>query len=346
VGGDVTKPLVLAFYLPQYHPEPLNDTHWGPGFSEWTSLAASRYRRHLRLPGELGFYDLRLHETRAAQAELARSHGVDGFCYWHYWFEGRRALDRVFDEVRASGEPDFPFCLGWANESWTGTWVGRSRRVIIEQTYSEDDHREHMQHLCTAFADPRYLRIDGRPLLYVYRPLSVPEPRRWRGIWDEVARSAGEARPFLVGEVRSDRSAGSLLDAGVLDAVTVVSWDHAFGRLQRFRRRLRAWPMSLPYERAARRLSLDFAAVPKALPTVLTGWNNTPRYGRRGVVLTDYTPEAFGRVLDVALADFNGPVLFLKSWNEWAEGNALEPDREHGRGHLEALADRVRARRA
>src|SRR3954467_6790017 len=171
---------LISFYLPQFHPIPENDEWWGRGFTEWTNTARATplFRGHYQphVPADLGFYDLRLPELRAAQAKLAREHGVEGFCYYHYWFAGRRILERPFDEVLASGQPDFPFCLNWANQTWTGNWHGAPNRVLIEQTYpGMDDHCRHFDALLPAFADQRCMKVDGRPLFVVYRPRELPE---------------------------------------------------------------------------------------------------------------------------------------------------------------------------
>src|SRR6185295_19133327 len=175
-------PRVLAFYLPQFHPIPENDRWWGPGFTEWTNVTRARplFRGHYqpRLPADLGFYDLRLPEVREAQASLAREYGLDAFCYYHYWFNGRRLLNRPFDEVLESGRPDFPFCLCWANEHWTRKWDGRDDDTLMRQEHSLKDDRAHIEHLLRAFADPRYVKINGRPLFLVYRTELLPEPLR------------------------------------------------------------------------------------------------------------------------------------------------------------------------
>ena len=158
----------IAFYLPQFHPIPENDAWWGKGFTEWTNVAKARplFRGHYQphLPADLGFYDLRLPETREAQAELAREHGISGFCYYHYWFHGRRLLERPFQEVLESGRPKFPFCLCWANEPWSRRWLGEEQDILIAQTYSREDDEAHSEYLSSVFSDERYITVGNRPV--------------------------------------------------------------------------------------------------------------------------------------------------------------------------------------
>jgi len=207
--ADLASLRPLAIYLPQFHPTPENDEWWGPGFTEWTNVARGRplFRGHYQphIPADLGFCDLRVPETRLAQAELARKHGIFGFCYYHYWFNGRRLLDRPFREVLASGEPDFPFCLCWANEDWTRAWDGHTGVRLMVQHYSEDDDRAHVRSLLPAFADPRYVRIDGE---------ATVGPARTRGqvvVVDAVPRNPGgkpqrrRLREMAAGQGRGDR---------------------------------------------------------------------------------------------------------------------------------------------
>ena len=194
---------LIAFYLPQFHPIPENDTWWGRGFTEWTNVCQAKplFREHYqpRLPADMGFYDLRVPETRAAQAELAREHGIEGFCYWHYWFQGRRLLWRPFNDVLQSGEPDFPFCLAWANESWSRRWLGEEEDVLAAQTYSDDDDVHHIQWLLQAFADRRHITVNGRPLFLIYRPRHLPDPQRTTDVFRTECVKAGLPEPFLVG---------------------------------------------------------------------------------------------------------------------------------------------------
>ncbi len=193
--GERTSPRVLAFYLPQFHPIPENDEWWGAGFTEWRNVVRARplFRGHHQphLPGELGFYDLRVPEVRQAQADLARAFGVDGFVYYHYWFGGRRLLERPFQEVLERGEPDLPFALCWANENWTRAWDGGGDQVLVRQHHGEEEDLRHLRALAPALADSRYVRIDGRPLLLVYRATLLPDPKRTTDTWRAEAARLG-----------------------------------------------------------------------------------------------------------------------------------------------------------
>src|SRR2546422_3290767 len=186
---------VVAFYLPQFHPIPENDQVWGKGFTEWSNVVKTRplfpghYQPHL--PADLGFYDLRLPEVREAQAGLAHAYGVSGFCYYHYWFNGRRLLHRPFDEVLRSGSPNFQFCLCWANENWTRRWDGGDHNVFVAQKHSLEDDERHIDHLISAFSDKRYIKIHGRPLLLVYRTGQLPAPAETAALWRRRVEAAG-----------------------------------------------------------------------------------------------------------------------------------------------------------
>ncbi len=185
----------IAFYLPQYHPIPENDLWWGNGFTEWTNVVKAKpffnghYQPHV--PGELGYYDLRLPEVRQRQADLARENGIYGFCYYHYWFNGRRILERPFQEVFESGKPDFPFMLCWANENWTRVWDGDEKEILLKQEYDLEDDRRHIQSLIPYFKDPRYIRIQNKPVFAVYKSSLLPLPAKTIEIWREEAANAG-----------------------------------------------------------------------------------------------------------------------------------------------------------
>ncbi|PKW27179.1 glycoside hydrolase family 99-like domain-containing protein [Phycicoccus duodecadis] len=346
----------LAFYLPQFHPILENDEWWGPGFTEWVNVSQARPlfpgHRQPHVPGALGYYDLRLAETRAAQAALAGAHGIDGFVYYHYWFSGRRLLNRPFDEVRSSGEPDFPFALCWANESWTRTWDGRSNDVLVEQRY--DDDREHARWLTEAFADRRYIRVDGKPLFLIYRASQLPDAHRTTDILREEAAAAGIGEIYLV---RVESFTDERSDPRVLgfDAAAEFAPDWKVlgggltGKVRSGLRRLahtgreRPWQVH-DYASVATRMQAKPSVPYPRFPCVTPRWDNTARKGRKGVALVNDTPELYRRWVEwAARAAPTTPggdsLVFVNAWNEWAEGAHLEPDRERGPVFLEAHRD-------
>jgi lipopolysaccharide biosynthesis protein len=354
VIGRAPNARAIAFYLPQFHPVPENDGWWGPGFTEWTNTARARplFRGHKQpdLPADLGFYDLRLPESRAAQAELAQQYGIEAFCYWHYWFgNGRQILERPFTEVLRSGAPPLSFCLGWANQSWTGIWHGARNKILIEQRYPGPlDDDAHFDAVLDAFRDERYLRVDGRPVFYVFCPHELPDAAAFVDRWQARARRAGLEGLYLVAEV-SDLLGGGPTYQGVaadgFDAGAYVRLpvDRSAGEvmLMRIRRKFRGGLETYRY-------SPTPVALPKGLeprfhqPVVYPNWDNTPRSGRKGLALTGSSPEKFGPHVRAAvqrLADRppSERLLWIKSWNEWAEGNHLEPDLAHGHGWLQAV---------
>ena len=304
---------VLALYLPQFHPVPENDEWWGGGFTEWTNVTRARRlfpgHRQPDLPGELGFTDLRLPEVRAAQAALARAHGVEAFCYWHYWFGGRRLLERPFTEVLESGEPDFPFCLGWANESWTGIWHGAHDRVLVEQTYpGPDDGRAHGAALLPAFHAPRYVRVDGKPFFLVYRPELLPDAAAWADRWRTLAEEGGLPGLHLVGQTRGRwRPADHGFDAALTGAMPARDQRRAAeGRhLDWFATVATAKAPFLPSIYSYPKWSPWFPWLLDAgerYPVVVPNWDNTPRSGRRGYVFVGATPDRFGTQVERAVA--------------------------------------------
>lgn len=348
----------VAFYLPQFHPVPENDEWWGPGFTEWTNTARARPlfpgHRQPDLPADLGFYDLRLPQVREAQAELALKYGVEAFCYWHYWFgDGRQILQMPLQEVLLTGQPAISFCLGWANQTWTGTWHGASDRILIEQRYpGPDDERAHFHTLVSAFHDERYLRVDGRPVFYVFRPEELPDARGFVDRWQAMARTVGLNGLYLVAEVSDLLGAGPKytrvaedgFDAGVYVRIP-AQVDRWTTSCMRAGRKLMRWPERYPYGTLP-------APLPTGLdqrihqPSVYPNWDNTPRCGRRGLVLTGSEPERFRPHVRTAvdqLADRpeQQRLLWVKSWNEWAEGNHLEPDLRHGHSWLRVLHEEL-----
>jgi hypothetical protein len=370
---------VLAFYLPQFHPIPENDEWWGPGFTEWTNVAKARplYRNHWqpRLPADLGFYDLRLPESREHQAVLAREAGVEGFCYWHYWFGGgRRILERPFTEVLTTGKPDFPFCLAWANQSWIGIWHGNPGSVLMKQEYpGPRDEIAHFNLCLPAFRDRRYVCVDGKPVFVLFAPHDMEPPSAFIEHWRELAHRAGLPDLYFVAisnryKAGIDKYRNPLLDA--FDAITQLSpQDHletlptrglpylwqkfkernfgaAFSKLTNNRFRL---PLRFEYRAVVEAALNDMPDTPRFLPCVMPGWDNTPRSGSRGVVYENANPELFEQFLVKAITKVKDRppqqrIIFLKAWNEWAEGNYVEPDTRYGHAYLDAIRAQILTR--
>jgi glycosyltransferase involved in cell wall biosynthesis len=341
---------LIAFFLPQFHPIPENDAWWGHGFTEWTNVMRARplfpghHQPHM--PADLGFYDLRLAETREKQAELARAHGLHGFCYYHYWFSGKMLLERPFNDVLHSGRPDLPFCLCWANEPWSRRWDGRPREILQPQAYSLDDDRRHIQWLMPALADPRAITIEGKPVFIVYQARELPHPARTVDIWRHAVERAGLKGLYLLA-VETAWDAG--WDATSVGFDAKVLFQPQFSTI----RGVSQLPVSVAglavydYAAAWPILAKRQAASYRRYSTVFPSWDNTARKGTGGVALHQATPAAYEAWLrqEIAAARREPPehqVVFINAWNEWAEGCHLEPDTRHGRGFLEATARAVR----
>lgn len=353
----MTAPRIIAYYLPQFHPIAENDGWWGGGFTEWTHVAAARplFAGHVqpRLPAELGFYDLRLPQVRASQANLARHYGVYGFCYWHYWFAGRRLLERPLEAVLSEREPEFPFMIGWANESWSGVWIGKPGELLLEQTYpGRADDIAHFETLLPFLEDPRYIRIGGLPAVLIYRSRQIPHLASFVETWRERARRHGLGGIWFIDYEEDARSHAG---AGAMDATATLRTPWMTHR----RRRVGAdeGPRTLDHGEFcdAVRTFIEAGSANGArrirYPTVVPRWDDTPRVQRRGTVLTAETAHGFARQLRAATravrhARPEDRIIFVKSWNEWAEGNYLEPDRVSGHEFLLTLAEHTSGHRA
>jgi len=356
----------IALYLPQYHPIPENDSWWGEGFTEWTNVskARPRFSRHFQphVPADLGFYDLRLPEARQAQADLAREYGIYGFCYYSYWFNGKRLLSRPFDETLASGQPDFPFCLCWANENWTRIWDGLDKDILMEQSYSEEDDRQHIRWLANAFRDKRYIKVGDRPLFLVYRARSIPDPVKTTSIWRDEARKLGFRELYLcrVESFAEEHECPACLgfDASVefqpdWSSFPTLTMPLRRGRMWQY---LTRWGLSseayqqndvYSYKRVAELMRRRDLPPYKRFPCVTPGWDNSSRRKRGAIILKGSTPKLYRRWLEATLARFEpyGPgenLMFINAWNEWGEGSHLEPDKRWGRAYLEATRSALR----
>lgn len=355
-------PRIIAFYLPQFHPIQENDKFWGRGFTEWTNTAKAKkyfpghYQPHV--PADLGFYDLRLPASRLAQAELAKQYKVDGFCYYHYWFgNGRQVLEKPLDEVVLSGEPNYPFCICWANETWSGVWHGAENMTLIEQNYPGlSDHAAHFDSLLSKFKDDRYMKIDGKPIMVIYRPLNLPTPLETIALWRKMAFQAGLPGLFFIGmhnPANPIQPEDIGFDASIYDSNVKLrdwgSWKNPVKLFKNYFFRKAGIPTIKSFKLAIKKILPEALALSR-YPSVIHAWDNTPRSGVRGLVLTGSSPANFSQALKKAFdLTRNKPypegarLIFLKSWNEWAEGNHLEPDLKYGHAYLAALRDAVLA---
>ena len=339
----------IAIYLPQFHPIPENDAWWGAGFTEWTNVRKARpnFKCHVQpqQPGELGYYDLRDANVRERQANLASEHGIDAFCYYYYWFGGRRLLHRPLDEVLSSGAPDFPFCVCWANENWTRTWDGQESHVLIKQSHSPEDDVAFIESLFAAFRDRRYVRVRGKPMLLVYKVGLLPDIRKTAHRWRKHCRQHGIGEIYLACVHNSANPAMNIdptsigFDAAVEfppsgKGVTAPAPETMLN--PNFRGRFYS------YAETAANFMRTPAPPYTLLRTVMPAWDNTARRQDEGHIFLGASPHAYSEWLNAAadwtarLRSGDERLLFINAWNEWAEGNHLEPDLQHGHAYLEA----------
>lgn len=373
---------VIAFYLPQFHPIPENDKWWGKGFTEWTNVGKAKplFKGHYqpRVPADLGYYDLRMSEIREAQANLAKNAGIEGFCYWHYWFgDGKQLLERPFQEVLESGRPDFPFCLGWANETWTNkSWEEGTRKmklsVLMEQKYGEKDYVKHFNYVLPAFKDRRYIRVDGCPLFVIFKPLSIPNVNKFIELWIKLAQENGLKGIHFVGiqqnmDLIEDLKEHSVFDVTNLSAqryseILQLGFSAVNSRGYWRAEYLSRSKLELGYRQIMQKIfkyqtivkckqtSINrFLYVPEdswenVYPTLMPQWDRSPRSGKKAHIYIESSPIVFREQINRALTLIDRKsdehkILFLQSWNEWAEGNYVEPDLKYGHGFLDVLRD-------
>lgn len=356
------KVRIIALYLPQYHPFPENDEWWGKGFTEWTNVARAiklfpgHYQPHI--PADLGFYDLRLAEVREAQASLAREAGIEGFCYYEYWFgNGKRLMQRPFDEVVASGKPDFPFCLAWANHSWyKKLWNPNDKgkdKLLIKQEYGgEKDYTEHFLTLLPAFKDKRYIRVNGKLLYFIYDSIGFEDANNFMETWRQLAKENGLGDFFFVATDYNSEHREMLLSKG-FDAIHNVDYMNIYHKCSLFKKALltigRKYlhiPMIYRYEDAIKYMLHPDCSRRDVIPVITPNWDHTPRSGARGTVMTNAMPKYFKQLAMRAIEMVKDKpeeerLIVVKSWNEWGEGNHMEPDLKYGHGYIEALAEAI-----
>jgi lipopolysaccharide biosynthesis protein len=357
----VRTPKVLAFVLPQFHRIPENDQWWGDGFTEWTNVRKARplYPRHVqpRVPAEGRYYDLLDPAVHDWQAALARQYGLHGFCYYHYWFSGKQLLEKPVELLLHRGQPDLPFCLAWANEPWTRAWDGGERHVLMPQSYGgESEWRRHFEYLLSAFRDPRYIRVDGKPMFLIYRSANIDECGPMLASWRRLAERAGLPGLHVVSMLTAfaPDSRTELFDA-FAEFEPVYTFTHRrpywLRKRERWIKRLTqaSWRV---FGRAGRPPnSYDYASIWRAIaardppartyPGAFVDWDNTPRRGlERGMVMRNFNGEAFNAGFRAQLRKARhagAEFVFINAWNEWAEGAYMEPDEARGRFFLESV---------
>lgn len=358
---SIRKARVFAFYLPQFHPIKENDEWWGKGFTEWTNVGKAKplFKGHYqpRVPADLGYYDLRLPEVREAQAELARNAGIESFMYWHYWFgNGRRILERPFNEVLKSGKPDFPFCLGWANHSWSNhTWISDKQwdmKVLIEQTYpGVKDYESHFYAILDAFHDKRYTRIDNKPVFLVYNPLGIPNPKIFTDLWNELAIQNGFAGIHFIGHCAKVKDYSTILNNG-FNAINSMGHSNSQeilkGKFQYItQKRINRFFGGILLQRTEYKDIIKYFYTEEdkwlnVYPSIIPQYDRSARGGKYAEIFTNSTPELFKEHVKNALdiiseKPYEHKLIFLRSWNEWAEGNYIEPDLKYRTQYLDVL---------
>ncbi len=350
-AGKALRAKAIAFYLTQFHAFPENDEWWGKGFTEWTNVARGlpRFEGHYqpRVPRDLGFYNLEQEGVLERQIELARAAGIHGFSYYYYWFDGKRLLEKPLERFLGDPSIDFPFCLMWANENWTRRWDGQEEELLMEQTYDPERDTDLVDDLQRHFADPRYIRIDGRPLLLIYRLDIIPNLRetvdRWRRLWKErhgedplilgaqTFANSADPRPFgLDGAFEFPPHQAGQDGAWLTDKVELLDPAFTAGVLS----------YSAVMDASLARPQPDFPLVKTLIPS----WDNDARRQGQGIVVHGSTPELYENWLrglaEIAAAHPLGdePLVFINAWNEWAEGAYLEPDLHFGAAYLNATA--------
>lgn len=337
-------PRLIAFYLTQFHPTPENDQWWGKGFTEWTNVtkAVPLFKGHYQphLPGDFGFYDLRVRETRRDQIKVAKQYGISGFCYHYYWFSGKRILNLPLDDMLADPESDMPFCLCWANENWTRRWDAANHEVLIAQKYLPEDDLNFIKSLIPFFKDKRYIRVDGKPYLIIYRPQHLPNACNTVKVWREYCRSVGLGEIHLCAALThgNEDYARFGFDSGVEFPPHNIRHGNINDKIKFFDT---FQGHVMQYATIAQSFLDHTYGTARVFKTVFPAWDNTARTKSRALIVLNGTPDNYeywlSSTIDIVQhSNKSDQLVFINAWNEWAEGCYLESDRWFGHGFLQA----------
>ena len=358
---------VIAFYLPQFHEIPENNKWWGKGFTEWTNVKKARplFNKHYqpRIPYRNNYYDLSKKDNIKQQAELAKKYGIDGFCIYHYWFNGKKLLEKPLEILLQNKEIDINYCICWANESWTNAWTSSSNKVLIEQTYGDEkEWREHFKYFLNFFKDKRYILKDGKPLLIIYRPELIPNLNKMLDFWEELARNNGFKgicygyQQSGLDDLKMDQSRFAL-DIEYQPKYALKEKDEKSAIRKMIRNMVTRLNNSIFKKNNLKRNSMhvrkyDYDEIwsniisrraknDKSVAGAFVDWDNTPRRGTNGFVIDGASPEKFEKYMKLQFENirknYHNDYLFIFAWNEWAEGGYLEPDEKFKYGYLEAI---------
>lgn len=348
--------MVISMYLPQFHRTRENDEWWGEGFTEWTTVKkAEKFHQNQyqpRIPLKCNYYDLLNQETMFWQADLMKQYGVDGQCFYHYWFkDGRQILEKPAQNLLQWKEIDIPFCFCWANESWARTWsrIGdknpwanifereeerNGSGILLEQKYGEEEQwKRHFEYLLPFFKDERYIKIDNRPVFLIYKSSIIPCLNEMLDKWKRWAVESGFAGIYVIG-ANSNQKVEKCLDA------VLYHEPQRTMSIMNYRKPDRADILTLDYNEVWGELLSFCSDSEKAVYGGFVGYDDTPRRGKEGIIIENAEPDKFKIYLAELMAKNaanSKELVFLNAWNEWGEGMYLEPDEKYGYGYLEAV---------
>ncbi len=361
---------IIAFYLPQFHDIPENDEWWGKGFTEWDNVkkATPLFEGHQqpRVPYNNNYYNLLDHDVKKWQSNIAQEYGIYGFCYYHYWFNGKLLLERPMEQMLRNKEITIPFCICWANEQWTKAWIGENKVLIAQNYGARKEWEDHFNYLLPFFKDERYIKENNKPLMIIYRPNIVSCLNEMLDVWNEMAICNGfNGLTYAYQQMwpNDDRNKDDSRFAYDIEFQPSYGLKEAYKGKHEFLRKMKRMFSNLiervtgynirligqgkltgnriKYDTVWNAILNEMPESKKSIPGAFVGWDNTPRHGDKGRVFTDDTPEKFQKYLSCQIKRakdvYDKDMIFMYAWNEWAEGGYLEPDERYGYGYLEAI---------